>query len=97
MNIQFQRAVDRFVGVPVCALLSLFARLRRRPAPPQPPRRILVILLSEMGSLVLAYPMFARLKERYPGAAIHVLLFARNREVLDLLGVIPKENVLVAG
>jgi ADP-heptose:LPS heptosyltransferase len=94
MNIQFQRAVDRFVGVPVCALLSLFSRLRRRSAPPQPPRRILVILLSEMGSLVLAYPMFARLKQRYPGAAIHALLFARNREVLDLLGVIPKENVL---
>jgi ADP-heptose:LPS heptosyltransferase len=95
MNIQFQRAVDRFVGVPACALLSLFGRLRRRSVRPQPPRRILVILLSEMGSLVLAQPMFARLKQRYPGASIHVLLFARNREVLDLLGVIPKENVLV--
>lgn len=94
MNIRLQRAIDRFVGVPVCALLSLVGRLAGRKAPAQPPRRILVILLSEMGSLVLAYPMFAALKERYPGAAIHVMLFAKNREVLDLLGAVPEENVL---
>jgi len=47
-----------------------------------------------MGSLVLAQAMFARLKQQYPGASIHALLFAKNREVLDLLGVIPKEHVL---
>ncbi|MGC2049855.1 MAG: glycosyltransferase family 9 protein, partial [Gallionella sp.] len=44
--------------------------------------------------LVLAHPMFARLKFQYPDADIHVLLFARNREVLDLLGVVPPANVL---
>src|SRR5262245_13948972 len=94
MNITLQRAVDRYAGVPLCALFSLLHRLGP-PAPvPARPRRILVILLSEMGSLVLAYAMFARLKQKYPGAAIHVLLFAKNREVLDLLGVVPAENVL---
>jgi ADP-heptose:LPS heptosyltransferase len=94
MNIGFQRAVDRFVGVPVCAALSLLHRVGPKPVAPRPPRRILVILLSEMGSLVLAQPMFARLKSLYPGAEIHALVFARNREVLDLQGVIPRENVL---
>jgi ADP-heptose:LPS heptosyltransferase len=94
MNIAFQRAVDRLVGVPVCAGLSLLHRLGPKRAAVRPPQRILVILLSEMGSLVLAQPMFMRLKALYPGASVHALLFARNREVLDLLGVIPKENVL---
>lgn len=94
MNINFQRAVDRYVGVPVCALLSLVDRLRGKADITTPPRRILVILLSEMGSLVLAHPMFARLKRQYPDADLHVLLFAKNREVLDLLGVIPEANVL---
>ena len=94
MNIKSQRAVDRYVGVPVCAVLSLVERLRRRRTAAKPYRKILVILLSEIGSLVLAYPMFARLKQQYPAASIHVLLFAKNREVLDLLGVIPEENVL---
>lgn len=94
MNIQFQRAVDRLVGVPVCAALSVIDRIFKRSSVNRPPKNILVVLLSEMGSLVLAQPMFARLKENYPDAAIHVLLFARNREVLDLLAVVPKGNVL---
>jgi len=94
MNIKFQRAVDRYVGVPICALLSLLDLFRGKATIVTPPRRILIILLSEMGSLVLAHPMFARLKQQYPDAAIHVLLFANNREVLDLLGVIPVANVL---
>jgi ADP-heptose:LPS heptosyltransferase len=94
MNIGFQRAVDRFVGVPVCATLSLLHRVAPRRAMAQPPRRILVILLSEMGSLVLAHSMFTRLKSLYPGIELHALVFARNREVLDLMGLIPPENVL---
>jgi ADP-heptose:LPS heptosyltransferase len=94
MNIKFQRAVDRFLGVPICAFLSLVDRLFGKRPVAGTPRRILVILLSEMGSLVLAQPMFARLREKYPGAAIHVMLFAKNREVLDLLGVVPAENVI---
>jgi hypothetical protein len=94
MNITFQRAIDRFVGVPVCASLSLVDRLRGKSGALSSPRKILVILLSEMGGLVLARPMFERLKQQYPEASIHALLFAKNREVLDLLGVIPEENVL---
>jgi len=94
MNIKFQRAVDRYAGVPLCALFSLLHRLRPPGPLTAPPRRILVILLSEMGSLVLGQAMFTELKRKYPGTAIHALLFARNREVLDLLDVIPRENVL---
>jgi ADP-heptose:LPS heptosyltransferase len=35
-----------------------------------------------------------RLKQQYPEASLHVMLFAKNREVLDLLGVTPEANVL---
>ena len=94
MNIKFQRGVDRYLGIPICALLSVLDMIRRKTAISRKPRRILVILLSEMGSLVLAHPMFLRLKQRYPDASIHVLQFAKNREVLDLLGVVPPDNVL---
>ena len=95
MNIKFERAVDRFLGVPVCALLSGLARFGGKPRATSTPSRLLVILLSEMGSLVLAQPMFLRLKQQYPGVSIYALVFGRNREVLDLLDVLPKENVLV--
>ena len=93
VDISFQRAVDRFVGTPLCALCSLVDRFRRVP-PRGVPQRILIILLSEMGSLVLAHAMFARLKRKYPGASLHALVFSKNREVLDLLDVVPAENVL---
>lgn len=99
MNIHFQRTVDRVVGKPVCAALSLIERGRslffRGARPPEgPPRRILIILLSEMGSLVLASSMFEDLRRRYPGASLHMLMFAKNREVLDLMDVMPPENVI---
>lgn len=85
------------VGVPVCALLSGYERVRRSlfgAVEPARPKRILIVLLSEMGSLVLAQPMFAKLKEQYPEASLHILMFAKNREVLDLLGVMPPEHVI---
>lgn len=98
MDIKFQRAVDRLAGVPICALLSGYDRFRNflfgAPAQATNPQRILIILLSEMGSLVLAHAMFAQLKRQYPDAALHVMLFKKNREVLDLLGVVPEANVL---
>jgi len=94
MNIHFQRAVDRYAGVPICALLSLVNRVMPERPARTPPKNILVILLSEMGSLVLAHPMFMRLKQQYPEASIHMLMFAKNREVLDLLGVVPYENIM---
>jgi ADP-heptose:LPS heptosyltransferase len=94
MNIKTQRAIDRYLGVPICALLSGVNRVFYNEPDGVPPSKILVILLSEMGSLVLAQPMFMRLKQQYPEASIHVLMFAKNREVLDLLEVIPPENVL---
>jgi lipopolysaccharide heptosyltransferase II len=94
MNIRLQRALDRYAGVPLCALFSFLDRLYHRAPPSERPRRILVILLSEMGSLVLAHGMFERLKRTYPGVSIHALVFAKNREVLDLLEIIPAESVL---
>ena len=83
--------------MPICWVFSLFERIRRlfvgQPAATKP-KRILIVLLSEMGSLVLAQPMFADLRRRYPDASLHILMFAKNREVLDLLGVMPPENVI---
>ena len=83
--------------MPICWILSLLDRVRclfsGQPSVAKP-KRILIVLLSEMGSLVLAQPMFADLRKRYPEASLHILMFAKNREVLDLLGVMPPENVI---
>ena len=97
MNIDVQRWLDRWAGIPLCAAVSAWdaATSRFKPASSAAtaPRAIVVILLSEMGSLVLAHDMFTRLKQRYPGAELHALLFGKNREILDLMRVIVPANV----
>jgi ADP-heptose:LPS heptosyltransferase len=94
MNVAFQRNVDRFAGTIICRILSLLPGAGSEPPASMRPNRILVILLSEMGSLVLAQPMFQRLMDKYPEASLHVLCFRQNKEVLDVLRVIPEERIL---
>jgi len=89
MNISTQRFIDRWAGQVLCAGVSSwvrFAGLFQAPAQLAiAPKNILVILLSEMGSIVLAGPMFAELRRKYPGAAIHILQLKKNQEVSRML------------
>jgi hypothetical protein len=53
---------DRWVGVPLCAILTLLRRIFEsagRPGPHQV-QRILFVKLAEQGSTVLAYPAIRR-------------------------------------
>ena len=95
MNINVQRWIDRWVGIPMCAAVSALDAVTSpfKIKTVTAPRAIVIILLSEMGSLVLAHDMFARLKTRYPDAELHALVFGKNREILDLMQVIKPENV----
>ncbi len=90
-----QRWLDRVLGPPLCWLLTILHRLKRAEDPPRDVRRILVILLSEMGAVVLARPMFDRLRDTYPLATLYVLCSEQNRGALDLLEVVPGEQVIV--
>ena len=91
MKLQTQRLIDRWLGQLLCGVVSGWVQLCslwRKPAVmPQDARHILVILLSEMGSIVLAGPMFAALRQRYPQAAIHILQLKKNQEVTRLLSL----------
>ncbi len=101
MKLQTQRWIDRWVGQLLCGAVSLWARLIGTRAPKvdrsltstDGPRHILVILLSEMGSVVLAGPMFAALRQRYPGATVHVLQLKKNQEVARMLGLAAAEHL----
>jgi ADP-heptose:LPS heptosyltransferase len=90
MNINTQRFVDRYAGQMLCAALSLIHSFRPRGTPTQEvafkPRAIAILMLSEMGSMVLAQPMVGYLKERYPDADLHVVQLGKNQEIVRLLG-----------
>ena len=98
MNINLMRQLDRKLGIPLCFLLSILngiKKLFKRNAPLKDCKKILFIELSEMGSMVLAFSLFKKTKELYPGDELYFLTFQKNRYAIDILDVIPEENVCV--
>jgi ADP-heptose:LPS heptosyltransferase len=96
MNVTTMRRVDRWIGVPTCVVLTLVRRLGDlfRGNDPRPPRRVAVIKLAEQGATVLAYPSLLRAAEMVGRENLFFVVFAQNRFILDLLDVLPAENVI---
>lgn len=97
MKLGLQRRLDRIIGTIICRLFSILSSMGKISSAMSRPERILVILLSEMGSLVLAKSMFDRIREKYPEASVHVLVFEQNREVLEIMEVVPSGHILTVG
>ena len=93
LSIDLQRALDRLLGIPLCFLLSVVDWFRPRDKV-EPPRAILVVLLSEAGSMVCAQPMLRALKDNYPDATLHAMVLAKNRPFVELLGLIAPDRVI---
>jgi ADP-heptose:LPS heptosyltransferase len=93
MNIDLQRKIDRIAGKIICRIFSLLPAKGTPSSEDAKPSKFLVILLSEMGSLVLSKPMFDHIEEKYPHASIYALCFERNREFLEILDLIPSGNI----
>lgn len=84
--------LDRWLGVPLCALASALRRIGPKPEPPAtPPRRILFVGLAEMGAAVLADAALRQATLRH-GAQVFFLTFAANRDGLALTGRVPAER-----
>lgn len=93
------RFIDRWAGVPLCFLLSLWARLlglfKKNPGPGSGPKRIMFIELAEIGGLVVAYPCLAHAKKRFPEAELYFLTFKGGQGILDLMGIIDREHQII--
>lgn len=92
MDVNLQRKIDRIVGTIICRILAPLPQKETGPGDAQP-SKFLVILLSEMGSLVLSKPMFEHIRKQYPYASIYALCFERNREFLEILDLLPPKNI----
>jgi len=91
------RLLDRWGGKFICALLTLHRRflsllLKNRSA--EPTERILFLKLIEQGATVLAYSALKRAVEMVGEKNLYFLVFAENRPILDLMEIIPRENVI---
>ncbi len=90
--------IDRWIGVPVCALLSLGRKVFRAIQPEnsvaEKPRRLLFVKFAEQGSTVLAYPAIARAIQMVGRENVFFVVFEENRFILDVMNLIPPENVI---
>ncbi len=97
IKLNTMRWVDRWVGIPLCAIATpwvlLLDQLRRvRPKHAQVPKRVLFIELSEMGSAIIADPALRDAQHR--GAEIYFLIFKSNQISLTLAKTVTASNVL---
>ena len=94
MKIDTMRKVDYFAGIPLCLLATLLVRFADwfSGKPSGPPRRVLFIELSEMGSAILADPAMRKIRQD-GGAELFFLIFAANAPSLRLLNTVPPPNV----
>ena len=96
MNVPLLQKIDRLAGVPLCFLLTLCRKVFGRTLPPGPltARNILFVKLAEQGSTVLAGGAIARAVQMVGRENVFFITFQENRFILDLLELIPEENVI---
>lgn len=90
------QGIDRWIGAPLCAILTILRRIFEFAAPPWPRdvRRILFVKFAEQGSTVLAYLAIRRAIDLVGRENVYFVVFEDNRFILDAMGVIPEENVI---
>jgi len=87
------RAVDYWIGIPLCFVCTQIVRLMGSRKGPEKPRRVLFIELSEMGSTIIANPALQKAKDKLD-AEIFFLIFERNADSLRLLPTVPEANIV---
>jgi len=88
--------IDRWIGVPLCAFLTLVRRIFESAGSPGPRRiqRLLFVKFAEQGSTVLAYPAICRAIEMVGRENVYFVVFEDNRFILDAMEIIPDGNVI---
>lgn len=96
MKVNSMRLLDRWVGSLISAVLTVVRRLVDvfQAEPAGPPQRILFIKLVEQGATVIAEPALRRAVEMVGRENVFMAVFEQNRFILDVLDVIPHENVI---
>ena len=92
--------IDRWIGMFVCGVLSLIRRLSGLPGTgnfARKPTRILFVKFAEQGSTVLAYHAIRRAIEMVGRENVYFLVFQENRFILDVMHLIPEQNVVTVG
>lgn len=96
MTVDTMRIIDRWVGVPICFVLSPFSWLidvlRSARSTRPDVSRTLFIELSEMGSAIIADPAIRKLQKE-GNSEIYFAIFQKNYKSLEILNTVPAGNI----
>ena len=97
------RLIDRWAGIPLCFVTSLWSWLRTiRKAKSDnyhnqdSPEIIIFIGLAEIGALVVAYPAIKEAREKYPNSRVCFITAPVGLETLQLMGFEQDEILLMS-
>ena len=91
MNTRTMKALDHYVGIPVCIFLEIVHKvslLLPQRQPSTPPGKILIMKYFGMGSILLSSPTLKAIKKRYPDAKLGFLTFSANRNMVERLELV---------
>ena len=77
---RLQQHLDRYLGIPLCALLRLFSQ---QASIPSTPKKILFIQLSALGDTILAIPAIRAIRYAFPDAEVAMLASPTNLNYLS--------------
>ena len=82
ISLNTARWLDRKIGRPLCFIFSILRSSRKRKIPvPEDVRKILVIKMWGIGTIVLASPVFRNIKMNCPSAKLCFLTLIQNRQL----------------
>jgi ADP-heptose:LPS heptosyltransferase len=99
MKISTMRRIDRWLGKPLCFVLTVIHKCRNllpfpQKSQPQKVKRILFVKLAEQGATVLADAAIRSAVEMVRKENVYFLVFEQNRFIPDVMNIIPQQNVI---
>ncbi len=99
MKVSTMRIADRWIGVPACFILTSIRKCCdlltfKKKSQPFKINSILIVKLAEQGATVLADAPLRRAVEIAGKENVYFLVFQQNRFILDVMNIIPEQNVI---
>jgi len=93
MNPNSIRIIDKYLGRPICFGLTIVRKIfpARKAGKPS---SILFLKLVEQGATVLAYSALQKAIDQVGREHVYFCLFKENRPILDIMDIIPEENII---
>jgi ADP-heptose:LPS heptosyltransferase len=92
------RRIDRWMGRPICFVLTVIRKFSglfpSRKSSISKANRILFVKLAEQGATVLADAAIRFAVKMAGREKVYFLVFEQNRFILDIMGIIPAENII---